>query len=76
MGKLDGQHALVTGAGSGLGRTIAAALAAEGARVAVADLDGARAERTSSELGGRGFAIAGDVADAASVRAWFDETLR
>jgi 3-oxoacyl-[acyl-carrier protein] reductase len=76
VGKLDGQHALVTGAGSGLGRAIAAALAAEGARVAVADLDGARAERTNGELGGRGFALVGDVADAASVRAWFDETLR
>ena len=76
MGKLDGQTALVTGAGSGLGRAIAHALAAEGARVAAVDLDGTRAERTCAELGGRGLALAGDVADAAVVRGWFDEVLR
>jgi 3-oxoacyl-[acyl-carrier protein] reductase len=73
MGKLDGQHALVTGAGSGLGRAIAHALAAEGARVAVQDLDGARAERVLQELGGRGLALAGDVADPAAVRAAFEQ---
>ena len=76
MGRLDGQTALVTGAGSGLGRAIAHALAEAGAQVAVTDLDAARAERTCAELGGRGFALAGDVADPDSVRAWFAETLR
>ena len=76
MAKLEGQHALVTGAGSGLGRAIAHALAGEGARIAVVDLDGARAERTLGEIGGRGLALAGDVADPAAVRGWFQETLR
>ena len=53
MGELDGQIAFVTGAGSGLGREIALALAGAGARVAVNDLrpdaagEVARAGRTA-----------------------------
>jgi 3-oxoacyl-[acyl-carrier protein] reductase len=73
MGKLDGQRALVTGAGSGLGRAISLALAAEGAEVAVEDLDKKRAESVLAELEGRGFALEGDVADPERVREWFAE---
>jgi len=52
--KLQQRTAIVTGAGSGIGKAIAAALAAEGARVIVADLR--NAEAAAAELGARGIA--------------------
>jgi rhamnulose-1-phosphate aldolase/alcohol dehydrogenase len=67
--------ALVTGAGSGIGRAIAHRLAAEGACVVVADRDSAAAERVAAELGNADVAVAAtaDVTDAAAVRRLFDE---
>ncbi|MEV0095782.1 bifunctional aldolase/short-chain dehydrogenase [Streptomyces sp. NPDC050738] len=50
--------ALVTGAGSGIGKAIARRLAAEGACVVVADLDTAKAEAVAAELGGSDIAVA------------------
>lgn len=64
--------AVVTGAGSGIGRAIALRLAADGASVACADINMAGAERTAGEIataGGSARAFAGDVADADSVAA-------
>lgn len=64
MPRLQGKCALVTGAGAGIGRSIAALFAREGARVAVADRDGPRAERTCHEIeqdGGSALALAADV---------------
>lgn len=63
---LTGRTALVLGAGGGLGGAIARTLAREGAQVALADIDGAAAERVAAEIGaagGRALALAWDLAD-------------
>ena len=63
--RLDGECALVTGAGAGLGRAIALMLAGAGAKVVAADLDEARARETVARIaadGGEGMAVAADVA--------------
>ena len=70
MQPLTDQVAVVTGGARGIGRGIAAVLAAEGARVVIADVDGAEARRVAGELaeGGR-LAVPTDVTDRASVDA-------
>jgi NAD(P)-dependent dehydrogenase (short-subunit alcohol dehydrogenase family) len=65
---LEGRCALVTGAGSGIGKAIASALAAEGARVVIADLDEAAAKSTAAEIGAAARAIHCDVSDEASLQ--------
>jgi 2-hydroxycyclohexanecarboxyl-CoA dehydrogenase len=65
--KLEGSSAFVTGGASGIGAATARRLAAEGARVAIGDLDLEAAQEVAGEIDG--FACAIDVADADSVRA-------
>jgi 3-oxoacyl-[acyl-carrier protein] reductase len=65
--RLEGRRALVTGGASGIGRATALRLAAEGAHVAVADLDEEGAREVAGEIDGQ--AVRMDVADVASVRA-------
>jgi NAD(P)-dependent dehydrogenase (short-subunit alcohol dehydrogenase family) len=69
--KLKDKVALVTGAGRNIGEEIARLFAAEGAKVAVADLDGARAQRVAGEIGDA-LAVVADVANADEVRAMVD----
>jgi len=62
--RLEGKVAIVTGAAQGIGRAIATRLAAEGAAVAVADIQSEVAERTAAEIadaGGRAIAVKLDV---------------
>jgi 3-oxoacyl-[acyl-carrier protein] reductase len=66
--------ALVTGGGRGIGAATAALFAAEGARVAVSDLDEAPAQEVASPIGG--LAIACDVSDREQVEAMVDRTVK
>ena len=72
MGLLDGKNAVVTGAGRGIGRAYALALAGEGANVVVNDVDLDEAEKVVQEieaLGRKGVADGGSVADFAQAEA-------
>jgi NAD(P)-dependent dehydrogenase (short-subunit alcohol dehydrogenase family) len=70
-GALDGRAGVITGGASGIGRALADAFAAAGARVAVLDLTGA--EQAAAELGGGAVALTADVTDDAAVAAAFAE---
>ena len=65
MTRFTGKVVTVTGGGSGLGEAIARRLAAEGARVAILDVDDAGAARVAGEIGGRAYRA--DVTDAAGM---------
>lgn len=68
--RLEGRPAVVTGAGSGIGRAIAQSLCEEGARVVLTDIDGTKAERAAADLRAQGADarhFQADVADAKSV---------
>ena len=67
---IQGQAALVTGGGSGLGEAVARELARGGAKVAVIDVNAAGAQRVAGEIGGLG--LTADIADGASLAAALD----
>lgn len=70
--RFDGRVALVTGGGSGIGRTIGTALASEGSQVVIVDRENELADRVAGEIqadGGTAIAITCDVADGAAIEA-------
>ena len=72
MGQLDGKVAIVTGAAQGIGRAIAEGLAAEGARIVVADLKGAE---QAAQAFPDGVGLTVDVADEAATQRMAADTL-
>ena len=75
---LDNRVAVVTGAGSGIGASIARAFARQSARVGIADLDLGSAEEVAAELraeGSQAVAVKMDVTDETQVRAGVDSVV-
>ncbi|MCW2310940.1 bifunctional aldolase/short-chain dehydrogenase [Rhodoferax antarcticus] len=68
---MAGRVVLVTGAGSGIGAATARAFAAQGAELAILDLDGAAAQTVASSIGHLALALPCDVTDADSLRCAF-----
>lgn len=65
--RLADRAVLITGAASGIGWGMAKAMAREGARVAIADIDRAKVEQRVAELGGAAFGVTADVGDLAEI---------
>src|SRR6476646_9498748 len=79
MARLDGKVALITGAGTGIGRATARAMAAEGAKVVVAEINAEAGEQTAqivAQAGGDCIAVATDVTQEDSVRAAIDAAVQ
>ena len=75
-GRLDGKVALITGAGPGLGGVIAQAMAREGARLVICDIDTEALQITATQLAALGaehLALRCDVSDRAAVGAMFEQ---
>ena len=78
MGRLEGKRALVTGAGAGIGRAVAHAMAAEGAAVAVTDIAQDRIDQVVGEVedaGGRAIGLLLDILDEESMRAGVEQVV-
>ena len=78
MARLQGKVAVITGAGSGIGRVAASLFAAEGAQVVVADVMGDHAEAAVADIegaGGTATAVTVDVSDEAQVGAMIDHAV-
>ena len=69
MKRLGGKSALITGSARGIGKAFAKAYVAEGATVAIADINFEAAQKTAQELGAGAYAVRLDVTDQASIDA-------
>ena len=79
MGRLQGKRAVVTGAGSGIGRASAKRFAAEGAALLIVDKTAAAVEETAAQIravGGKVIAVAADAGAESEVRAFIDKAVR
>lgn len=74
MGRLDGKVAIITGAAQGMGEAHARRFVAEGARVAMTDINDDRGEKIAAELGENALFIKADVASLADWRRVVTET--
>ncbi|SCW90527.1 3-oxoacyl-[acyl-carrier protein] reductase [Sphingobium faniae] len=74
MMRFEGQTVFVTGAARGIGEVLATAFAAEGAHVAIADIDGDAASTAARRIGGRAIGLRCDVAERASVESAMAQT--
>ena len=74
--RLVGKTALITGAARGIGLAFAQAYVAEGARVAIADINLEAAEAAASALGEKAVAVQMDVSDQDSIQAGVDQTIQ
>ena len=76
--RFAGKTAVVTGAGRGMGRSVALGLGAEGANVVVAELDVASGSGVATEIvaaQGHAISVAVDISDVAAVRRLFEKTI-
>jgi NAD(P)-dependent dehydrogenase (short-subunit alcohol dehydrogenase family) len=79
MGRLQGKRAVVTGAGSGIGRASARRFAAEGAALLIVDKTAAAVEETAAQIkaaGGTAIALAADAGSESDVRGFVDKAVR
>ena len=76
MTQLAGKSALITGAARGIGLAFAKAYVAEGARVAIGDIDIDRARIAATEIGNSAIAVQMDVTDQSGIDAGVTETVK
>ena len=76
MTQLAGKSALITGAARGIGLAFAKAYVAEGARVAIGDIDIDRARIAATEIGNSAIAVQMDVTDQSGIDAGVKETIK
>lgn len=79
MGRLEGKVALITGSGTGIGRATAQSMAAEGARVVVAEVNAAAGEQTAqliTQAGGQVIFVKTDVTEPDSVKSAIDRAVQ